>query len=314
MPGIAGRETTYNSPNYHGELFLSGRTETPFLSSIGGIFGGVKTVSSTEFEWGAYDLRAASDARQRLEGADAPTAEERVRTNVKNVLEIHQEAVDISYTRQGTQSTFAGVNAGIDNAVADELSWQLDLQVKQVGRDVNQSFLTSTYNLPTDNTTARKTRGLLPAITTNVTTAVGALTKAKIDTAMQSAWIAGGLRADGARTAFCGPLVKIALTNLYIGTTYREESRNEGGIAITRIITDFGPLDIVLDPNMPAGVLLLASLDACKPVALEHPTKGVFFAEPLAKVGASERVQLYGEFGLEYGLETFHAKLLGITG
>ena len=41
----------------------------------------------------------------------------------------------------------------------------------------------------------------------------------------------------------------------------------------------------------------------CKPVYLEVPGKGHFFAEPLAKTGASDEVQLYGEVGLAYGNE-----------
>ncbi|WP_446677904.1 SU10 major capsid protein [Streptomyces hydrogenans] len=44
----------------------------------------------------------------------------------------------------------------------------------------------------------------------------------------------------------------------------------------------------------------------CAPVWLEIPGKGMLFAEPLAKVGASEKWQLYGEVGLEYGPESYH--------
>src|SRR6185312_9133227 len=100
MAGITGMGTTYNLPNYVGELFAASPEETPLLSAIGGLTGG-ESVGATEFGWQGYDLRDAEDNRQRKEGADAPTAEERVRYNASNVLEIHQEAVDISYTKQG---------------------------------------------------------------------------------------------------------------------------------------------------------------------------------------------------------------------
>jgi len=41
MAGITGQGTTYNLPNYVGELFAVSPEDTPFLSSIGGLTGGV---------------------------------------------------------------------------------------------------------------------------------------------------------------------------------------------------------------------------------------------------------------------------------
>ena len=75
MAGITGLGTTFNLPNYTGELFALTPDDTPLLSSIGGLTGGGQT-TSTEFEWQTYDL---GDPGQdvALEGADAPTAEER---------------------------------------------------------------------------------------------------------------------------------------------------------------------------------------------------------------------------------------------
>lgn len=107
MPGITGMGTTYNLPNYVGELFAASREDTPLLSAIGGLTGGRSTGGSTRFEWQGYDLRDAADDRQRTEGADAPEGEERVRYNASNVVEIHQEAVELSYTKQepATRST-----------------------------------------------------------------------------------------------------------------------------------------------------------------------------------------------------------------
>jgi hypothetical protein len=44
-------------------------------------------------------------------------------------------------------------------------------------------------------------------------------------------------------------------------------------------------------------------MEQCRRFFLEVPGKGHFFAEPLAKTGAKDRVQLYGEVGLQYGNE-----------
>ena len=59
--------------------------------------------------------------------------------------------------------------------------------------------------------------------------------------------------------------------------------------------------------------MLVAQLGQCAPVFLEVPGKGHFFAEPLAKTGSSDDVQLYGEVGLAYGNEKAHGLLSGLA-
>ena len=63
---------------------------------------------------------------------------------------------------------------------------------------------------------------------------------------------------------------------------------------VQAIETDFGKCNIMLDNDVPADTLLVVSLEECVPVFLEIPGKGTFFAEPLAKTGALDRVQIYG--------------------
>jgi hypothetical protein len=71
-------------------------------------------------------------------------------------------------------------------------------------------------------------------------------------------------------------------------------------------VTDFGTVNVMLSPFVPQDAILAVALSECKPVYLEVPGKGHFFAEPLAKTGASDEVQLYGEVGLAYGNERDH--------
>lgn len=78
MPGITGLGTTYNLPNYVGELFGASPEDTPLLSAIGGLTGG-QSAGATFVEWQGYDLRDAADDRQRTEGAAAPDGEARAR-------------------------------------------------------------------------------------------------------------------------------------------------------------------------------------------------------------------------------------------
>jgi hypothetical protein len=91
----------------HGLLFGLTPADTPFFSAIGGLSGGRQT-TDTEFEWGTYDLRSAGQ-NVALEGQDAPTPQERVRGTAKNVLQIHQEAVAVSYTKQAAIARLGGL-------------------------------------------------------------------------------------------------------------------------------------------------------------------------------------------------------------
>lgn len=109
MPGITGMPTNYNLPNYVGELFQTSPEDSPLLSAIGGLTGG-ESVGAPQFSWQEIDLRDAEEDRQRLEGADAPDGTARKRTQASNVLEIHQEAVQLSYTRQGTHAAITTDN------------------------------------------------------------------------------------------------------------------------------------------------------------------------------------------------------------
>ena len=313
MAGITGLGTTFNLPNYVGELFNVSPEDTPFLSAIGGLTGGV-AVNSTVFTWSSYDLRDAEDNRQRVEGADAQTAEGRVRAAGSNVLEIHQEQVSVTYTKQAATNQFAGSAPFVSgpNAVTDELAWQLQQEFKQIARDVEKSFISGTYNLPANNSTARSTRGLLEAIETNVVdVADGALTAEDVLDLMQEVWTNGGIQESETRTLMVNAPLKRALTKLFVtDKSYQEQTRNVGGVNLQTIETDFGMTNIVLSRYVPTDTIIVCSLEDCAPAFLEIPGKGHFFAEPLAKTGASEKVQIYGEIGLRYGNERKHGKIV----
>jgi hypothetical protein len=69
----------------------------------------------------------------------------------------------------------------------------------------------------------------------------------------------------------------------------------------------------MLNRHMPATDLACLSLEECAPRFLPIPGKGFLFQEDLAKVGAADRTQIYGEIGLEYGLETHHGKISNLS-
>ncbi|MFC4912585.1 SU10 major capsid protein [Actinomadura gamaensis] len=323
MAGITGQATTFGVPNYVGELFSTSPQDTPFLSAIGGLTGGEQT-TSTLFQWQGYDLRDADATRQRVEGGNAPAAEARVRFNVTNVVEIHQETLEVSYTKMAATGQYASTGSahpgavGISgsNPVTDELDWQTQQHLVQIARDIEKSFITGTFANPATNATPRKTNGILNAITTNVIAngTAAALTEKMVLDLLQKVWENGGIQVSDTATLMCNAAQKRALTTIFVtNKNFQETSRNVGGVAVQSIETDFGRLNIMLNRYMPADQLAVVSLEQCAPVFLNVPGKGFLFTEPLAKNGAAERFQIYGEVGLKYGNEKAHGKITGLT-
>ena len=324
MAGITGQGTTFNLPNYTGELFGVTPQDTPLLSAIGGLTGGT-SVDSTVFSWETYDLRDADEARQRLEGANAPTASARTRSTVRNVVEIHQEQLEVSYTKQAAVGQISsnasahphGVAGSGENAVTDEVNWQLRQHLVQIARDVEVGFIKNTLAEPADNATARKTAGLASVITTNVVDGGDTpLVKADVLDAMQDAYDNGGIMEDETRVIMLGSTQKRALTTEFINATdgYRFQTSNIGGVNVQTIETDFGKLNVVLNRHVPADEAYILSLEDLEVCFLEIPGKGHFFVEELAKAGAADKYQVYGEIGLKYGNQRKHARIHNLGG
>jgi hypothetical protein len=397
MAGITGLGTTYTLPNYTGILFQLTPADTPFFSAIGGLSNGGQT-TSIEYEWETFDLRNASQVNAvALEGQAPPTAQSRVRANVTNVCQIHQEQISVSYTKQAAYGQKNGTNNAATNPITNEVDWQTLQMLKQMVRDIEFSFINGVYNKPTDNTTKRQTRGLLPAIaagspnyitlgtytgtglsaatntitetatprvngdkivftdnggsatlvqgktyyvvgkatnTFQVANTLGgspvtigtatvsysvprttALTTDDVNVLLQSVYDNGGIAEAGTATLMVGSSQKRAVTKAYASAygQYRETSRTVGGVSTDNIITDFGDLAVMLNRHMPSDAIAVVSMEQCMPVFLEVPGKGHMFAEPLAKTGASDQVQLYGEVGLAYGNVNAHGLYRGLA-
>lgn len=315
MPAITGGiATTFEAPNFVGELYSVTPADTPLLSSLGGLTGGEYTMS-VQFQWQEYDLRSGETNRQRLEGQDAPPPDGRKRVNVFNVVEIHQESIETTYTKQAAIGQYAGQNISGSNPVTDEHAFQLQAALRSKALDIEKTFISGTYLFPADNATPRRTRGVLEAITTNVVAAgAAALTDKMVLDLAQSAYDSGGLQIEDTRVLMVPPVQKRWLTKLFItDRNYREETRTIGGVRVTTILTDFGEFNVMVNRHMPTDTLVVLSLEEMAPCFLLIPDKGFLFVEPLAKVGAQFKDQLYGEIGLKYGNERKHGKITGLA-
>jgi len=311
MPNTTGTATIYNTPNLVGEFLQLGQSATPFLNLIGGLNGG-RVVSETKFPMTQTTSSNSASQPAITENASttAPTATTFVRAQAYNVVQIFQRAVKISYSKMGNKNELAGINVnGEVQPVANEKTFQIEQNMKQVALDANYTFLNGAFADEVDADTAIKTRGVITAITTNTVDAgSAALSKALMQSLFKKA-VDGGVEFNNI-VIFCGSTQKQKITGLY---AYAPQDRNIGGENIKQIETDFGNVMVVYEPNVPADTVFLASMNWVKPVFKEIPEKGTFFYEELAKTGAAENGMIYAEMGIDYGHETRHAKITGLA-
>jgi len=310
--------TSWNCPNYTGELYLIGANQTPFLNMIGGLQGaGIRVVADMQFPLiQPWALEAASQpAITETASLTAPDPWTYVRDQDVNTCQLWHRQVSVSYVAQSvTGQVMADATTGlvdISNAqpVQNERDFQIAAHMRQIAVNVDYTFLNGAYQQATNAGVAAKTRGIITAATTNTVNAANAdLSKELIDELLRT------MAATGAEfinpVIFCNAFQKQQLSNIY---GYAPRDRNVGGFNIKQIETDFAILGIVWAPNVPAATLLVSDLSVCTPVFLPVPEKGVLFYEELSKTGASEKGQIYGQIGLDYGPEEYHGTITNLS-
>lgn len=313
MPDVFA--TSFGVLNYSGMLFNKGNTRTPLSSIIG---GKAKTTNHVEFVTGQeYTAGGAGSQPAISETASltAPNATVVTREQKTNVTQIFQEAVGISYAKQSNMGTLSGIN--IENQQANpmnELDFQVAAKIQKINRDIEYTFINGVYNKATSDATVNKTRGLVPAITTNVT-AMSGKPLGLWDIADMVKKIYGANAPSDGLCLWCDAITmfQVNADAVQNGLTVVPAAREVNGIALSSVVTPLGIVYLYLGECLPAGTALLLNLDVIAPVYQPVPGKGNFFLEPLAKVGAGEKYQLFGQIGLDHGPEWYHGKFTGIS-
>lgn len=307
--------TSFGVLNYSGMLFDKGNVRTPLSSIIG---SRAKTTNHVEFVTG-QEYTSGGDGSQpeisETASLTAPDATVVTREQKTNVTQIFMESVGISYAKQSNMGTLSGIN--IENQQANpvnELDFQVAAKIQKVNRDIEYTFINGVFNKATSDATANKTRGLIPAITTNVT-AMGNKPLGLWDIADMVKKIYGANAPTEGLCLWCDAitLFQINADAVQNGLTVVPAAREVNGIALSSVITPIGVVYLYLGECLPAGTALLLNLDVIAPVYQPVPGKGNFFLEPLAKVGAGEKYQLFGQIGLDHGPEWYHGKFTGIS-
>ena len=306
--------TSFGVLNYSGMLFNKGNTRTPLSSIIGGrakITNHVEFVTGQEYTTGGGSQPAISETASLT----APDASVVTRAQKTNVTQIFQESVGISYAKQSNMGTLSGLNvAGQQANPMNELDFQVAAKMAKINADIEYTFINGAYNKATSDSEINKTRGLVTAITSN-TKAMSSKPLGLWDIADMVKKIYGANAPTDGLCLWCDAttLFQINADAVQNGLTVVPAARNINGISLSSVVTPIGVVYLYLGEYLPAGTALLLNLSVLAPVFQPVPGKGNFFLEALAKTGAGEKYQLFGQIGLDHGPEWYHGKFTGIA-
>jgi hypothetical protein len=243
--------------------------------------------------------------------AGPPAAVSIVRSQVVNTCQIEQEQVDLSYKKlssMGKLSSSGVLTVGQPIVPVNEEDWQIARKLEFLATKLEYTILRGTYVADSAVGTASKTRGLNEAATTTAAEGGLQLSKPMIQKLLRDMWTAGARFINPVFVV--GVYQKQKISELY---GYAPTDRNIGGINIKQIETDVGNIGVMLNPFQLTSTLLLADLSFVKVVTCPVPSKGNFFLEPLGKTGASDKAQIYGQWGLNHGPCFMHGTLTGLA-
>ena len=305
--------TSHNLLNYSGMLFAKGNAATPFSTLIG---GKSRTAQNWEFDTSiSYEIGGGTSQPAISESASltAPTPSFTSRQQNTNFCQIFQESLAISYGKESSMKQLSGLNvAGQSANPANELDFQVGVTMKKVTKDIEYTFLNGVKQRGTHDDVPYKTEGIVNAITSVVANAGGeGLTYWQVATLLATLSDEAPVN-DLVLMARKENIMQLNADAAANKMTVIPASRNVNGINISVLVTPFGDIGLMANSFLPEGTAVIVNPTICAPVYMPVPGKGNFFLEQLAKVGAADKYQLYGQIGLDYGAEWYHGKITGL--
>lgn len=253
------------------EIKLVSPTDTP-LTTMLMARGQVEKATDITVTWRERELNT-NRGTLKLEGADAGEVITSTRGSLNNVCQIIEKVTQVSGTARALKPK--GIGDTFDAEVQDRL-----IETK---RDLEWYFLNGVKTLESDGT-PRQMAGLINLVNANnVVNTAGALTEDHFLDALQKMWDKG---AQGAYFAFVNATQKRAINALAkSGSNVRWVMDNGSvsnvyGVGVSKIVTDFGEISLVLDRYMDTNTILTLDLDEVR-IAELRPT----FYEDLPKAG-----------------------------
>ena len=284
MFGDAGKE----------KCFVTGVNATGSTLTVTRAYGGTTAVTQTVALNSAMEIIGLA----RIEGAVSSQLGYTTRTTNHNFTQIVQREIKVS--RSQNQISQYGIREEFDYQSNKAIPHLMRLLSKTVYHGVRSQG---------QNDTARSMGGLSTFVTSagNVNSTTGAITQAKFENVLKSAYLNGGTPSK----AFVSPTNMQTIKNLYDGqgNGMRYDTKEKSiGMTIEKIITPYGTIDLIMDRYCPDSTIYI--LD---PEHVGFITYYPFTAEPLAKTGDFQLGEVVGEFTMCVRMDKAHAALLAIV-
>lgn len=318
-----GNALLTNTPNFLGMLFNSNVKKTQFLTAIGGTDGANALITTNpEFPLSVnYSLADPSQpeiTENASVGAINPTYIGL--SQGKNVIQIFTEDVVVSNLRERATGRLSGINtAGEMPEETSELALQVALHLEKMKRDMNYTALNGVYadGGLTNSAQPLKTRGILAGITTNVVEKTISTVEDFKDAVLELIKKVYDKGMFDTPTLVVNSTDKVYLSKAFVQTnlTQVDADRFTAGVGVNEIVTDFGKsVYVIVDNDVPEKTILLADLAYVKPVFTRDVETGEVISVKPAPQRNGNAVNIYAEFGLDYGAEFNHGKLTYTAG
>lgn len=252
------------------EIKLVSPTDTP-LTTMLMARGAVTPAKDITVTWREKELNTNRGTLKK-EGAEAGEPTNSSRKSYTNVCQIIEKVTQVSGTARAISPK--GISDAFDAEVKDRL-----IETK---RDLEWYFLNGVKTLESEDT-PRQMAGLINLVNEANVITTATLTEDNFLDAIQKSWDKG---AHGEYYSFVNASMKRAINALAkAGNNVRFDMENGSmtnayGIGVSKIVTDFGTIHLVLDRYMDAKTILNVDLDEVE-IAELRPT----FYEDLPKSG-----------------------------
>lgn len=190
-----------------------------------------------------------------------------------------------------------------------EINYQTQLKMKALSRDIEYMLVINSASASGASGTARKSKGLLGWITTNVVTASAStvdVTETHLNDALQKMWEAGGQPS----IVLCGAYQKRKISAFTTNTRQTVADEKTLTSAVDIYQSDFGTVSIklhqVINTTAPTSIIILGDMNLWKKAWLRPINR-----EELAKTGSARKFMIEAELTLEARQEKGAAKMTG---
>lgn len=288
-------QMTYDMTTNHEDLtdvlVVMGQMKTPMFSNLAKV-----KASAILHEW-PLDSYADAAANAAIEGADYSFSALTAATRATNSTQIFTKTGKVSRSQRASNP--AGYK--------DEYAHQVEKSLKEIGRDIEYALINGSAEVTGATGTARRLKGILAFISTNVSTGTGTgrdVTEAELNGVLADIYDKGG----DPDTLLLSAAQRNKMGSLFDDSRNFVDSIKTFTSAIAVYESNFGMLQVVHDTQMPDDEIAILDSSTWKIAQLRPVAK-----EETAKIGDADGFAIVGELTLECLAEGYNGKLTGLA-